>query len=185
MAEVNTKTLRDRLRLETADAHARVDALFGSGDLAEQQDYGRFLYAQAIAWETLRPMLDGQSLARAEALRGDLESLGLPIPQPLPDVELPPRASPGHRYVLEGSRLGSTVILRELSAKAPELSVAASAYLTESAWIEPWKRLSTSLQNDVADHDNERRIIDDALFVFGLFERAWRATDSAHMRTGL
>lgn len=178
-------SLRDRLRLETADAHARVDSLFGACDFADARDYARFLYAQAIAWETLRPMLDRESLARGDALRGDLEALGLPVPRPLPDVGLPPRASPGHRYVLEGSRLGSTVILRELIAKAPGLSVAASAYLSESARVEPWKRLSTSLQNDVADHDNERRIIDDALFVFGLFERAWRATDSAHMRTGL
>lgn len=176
-------SLRDRLRLETADAHARVDALFGSCDFADPRDYDRFLRAQAIAWETLKPLLDSESLARVKALRKDLEVLGLEFPQPLSHVDVPPRASLGHRYVLEGSRLGSSVLLRELNAKAANLSVAASAYLTESARIEPWKRLFTTLQNYHGVHDNDRRIIDDALFVFGLFEKAWRATDSAYKRT--
>lgn len=175
--------LRDRLRLETADAHARVDALFGSCDFADAEGYGRFLLAQAAAWETLRPILDSESLARAEALRSDLETLGLPVPEPLSDVDVPSHASLGHRYVLEGSRLGSSVLLRELKAKAPNYSVAASAYLTESAVMEPWKRLFTTLQNDHGVHANGRDIIDDALFVFGLFEKAWRATYSASTRT--
>jgi len=178
-------SLRDRLRLETADAHARVDALFGSCDFADAADYGRFLLAQATAWETLRPMLDAESLRRADALRSDLDALGLAVPEPLADIAMPPRESLGHRYVLEGSRLGSTVLLRELCAKAPPSSVAASAYLNESARIDAWKQLSTNLQNGPGVGDNERRIINDALFVFGLFEKAWRATDSAYTRTGL
>ncbi|WP_235399060.1 biliverdin-producing heme oxygenase [Sphingomonas sp. SRS2] len=180
----NSISLREWLRRDTAQAHARVDALFGSCDFATEQGYTVFLLAQARAWETLRPLLDDDSMARADALRRDLETLDLPEPEPLRDVSLPAKASLGHRYVLEGSRLGSTVLLRELAASSPELSARASAYLTESARIEPWKQLSTGLQKDRDGCDNDGAIIDDALFVFGLFEEAWRATDSAQAKIG-
>lgn len=169
-----TTTLRDRLRHETATAHGRVDALFGSCDLATEQGYGAFLYAQAQAWETLRPVLDADSLARADALRRDLEALGLPIPAPLDAISLPAEASIGHRYVLEGSRLGSTVLWRELSAKAPDLAERAGDYLLESQKIDPWKSLSTSLQKDDRDPASADAAVGDAIFVFDLFERAWQ-----------
>lgn len=178
------RSLRDRLREETTNAHARVDALFGSCDFASEQGYGAFLFAQGVAWETLRPFLSHGSVARADALRRDLDALDLPRPLPLDGVCLPVEASPGHLYVLEGSRLGSTLLLRELSAKAPALFAKASAYLTESAKVEPWKKLCTGLQKDRDGCDNDGAIIDDALFVFGLFERAWRATDSAKTSIG-
>ena len=174
-------SLRDRLRRETAAAHERVDALFGSCDFATREGYGAFLSAQATAWETLRPMLDSGSTARADALREDLETLDLAVPAPL-DVALPASATIGHRYVLEGSRLGSTVLMRELIAKAPALAEDAGAYLRESQKIDGWKLVSTGLQNDRDGCDNESAIIDDALFVFGLFEEAWRATDGAERK---
>ena len=184
MVASNAISLRDRLRQETTDAHARVDALFGSCDLADEAGYAAFLMAQGAAWETLRPLLDDDSTARADALRRDLDDLDLPRPRSLHDVALPAEASLGHRYVLEGSRLGSTVLLRELAANAPALFARASAYLTESARIEPWKKLSTGLLKDQGGRDRDGGIIDDALFVFGLFERAWWATDSAKANIG-
>ena len=179
VSDGNGTSLRDRLRRETADAHARVDGLFGSHDLSTETGYAAFLLAQSKAWETLRPILDADSLARADALRADLRHLDLTVPAPLPDIDLPEGATLGHRYVLEGSRLGSTVLLRELNATSPELSERAGAYLTESGRIEPWKQLSTGLQKDRNGRDKDQALIQDALFVFGLFEKAWRATDSA------
>ena len=181
MADDDAPSLRDRLRQETADAHRRVDALFGSCELSSEQGYGFFLSAQSQAWETLRPLLDQGSLARADALRDDLDRLGLPTPAPL-DITLPRNASIGHLYVLEGSRLGSTVLMRELLAKAPEMAERAGAYLRESGKIEGWKQLSTALQKDRDGCDRDGFIIDDALFVFGLFERAWRVTYSAQTK---
>lgn len=171
--------MRDRLRRETADAHARVDALFGSCDFTSERSYAGFLLAQSAAWEALRPLLDEDSVARADALCRDLDALDVRKPAPLQDVALPAEASVGHRYVLEGSRLGSAVLLRELTACSPELSEKAGAYLMESARTEPWKKLSTGLQKDRDGCGNDSVIIDDALFVFGLFEKAWRATNSA------
>ena len=171
-------SLRDRLRRETAQAHQRVDHLFGSQNLGDEQGYGRFLSAQACAWESLRPLLDSGSLARADALREDLRALGLPLPARLPGP-LPGALSLGHSYVLEGSRLGSTLLLRALDEASPALAARANSYLTESAKIESWKLLSTRLQSDHSGRDRIDAIIDDALFVFGLFERAWQATDRA------
>ncbi|MBW8911485.1 MAG: biliverdin-producing heme oxygenase [Sphingomonas sp.] len=178
MIDGTSISLRDRLRQQTAKAHARVDALFGACDLATNRGYASFLRAQAAAWETLRPLLDIGSLARADALRRDLDRLDISLPAPL-DIELPLRMSIGHRYVLEGSRLGSTVLLRELIANAPAMAERASAYLTESGKLAPWKHLSTGLQNSREGCVSDAAIVDDALFVFGLFERAWWATDSA------
>lgn len=171
-------SLRDRLRRETAAAHQRVDDLFGSSDFSDEQSYGHFLRAQSRAWESLRPLLDEGSVARADALRDDLDELGLDIPLPLSGA-LPDALSIGHRYVLEGSRLGSTVLLRELATASPALAQRASGYLMESAKIDGWKHLSTRLQMDRDGCDSPDAIIDDALFVFSLFERAWQATASA------
>lgn len=164
--------LRERLRRGTASAHARVDALFGSCDFATEHGYATFLGAQARAWETLRPMLDAASLERADALRRDLVELGLPVPVPWRDVALPHQLLLGHRYVLEGSRLGSAVLLRRLFAKAPAIAERASHYLTESEKIDRWKHLSTSLQKDDANPAIAEAVIEDALFVFDLFEKS-------------
>lgn len=176
--QISLPSLRETLRRETAAAHGRVDELFGSGDFGDAAVYRRFLGAQARAWESLRPLLDAGSIARADALRADLDELGLAVPDPLAE-HLPDALSIGHRYVLEGSRLGSTLLLRELAEASPDLAGRASAYLTESAKIDDWKQLSTRLQIDRAGGVKTRRIIDDALFMFGLFERAWQATNSA------
>lgn len=172
-------SLRDRLRHETAAAHARVDKLFGSFDFGTDEGYVGFLRAQATAWETLRPLLDPGSLARADALRDDLDRLGEMRPAPLGGERLPASLSAGHQYVLEGSRLGSITLLRELRSKAPAMERRASAYLIESGKIDGWKQLSTRLQIDCDGDDTSATSIDDALFVFGLFEKAGRATDSA------
>lgn len=165
------------MRRETGAAHGRVDGLFGACDLATEQGYGTFLRAQAVAWETLRPLLDDGSLARADALRRDLDALGLAVPPPLRNVDLPEMATTGHDYVLEGSRLGSAVLLRQLRAASPALAEKAGAYLLESGDTAGWKLLSTRLQNEGGVHDSNDKIVEDALFVFDLFERSWHAVD--------
>ncbi len=152
--------------------------MFGACDFGTEQGYGAFLRAQAVAWETLRPLLDAGSTARADALRRDLQALDIEAPRPLADVELPSALTIGHRYVLEGSRLGSAVLLRQLQARSPDLADRAGAYLAESGDTSEWKRLSTSLQMADDGYVNDEAIIEDALFVFGLFERSWHAVEA-------
>ena len=181
MSDIFTLSLRDLLRFRTAEAHARIDGLFGSCDLGSRAGYERFLMAQSVAWESWSPVLDERSQSRARALRGDLAMLGVPVPRSLP-ILMPAALSLGHRYVIEGSRLGSAFLLRRLGSMAPELARQASAYLEESAKIEAWRELSTALQYDHRSYDSPLAIVDDALFVFGSFERAWRVTYSAQMK---
>lgn len=178
-SERTAGTLLEALRNATRDAHARVDAAFGSCDFAVDDDYVRFLIAQGAAWESLRPVLTNGSLVRADALRADLDALGVETPGALAAGPLPAAHSLGMRYVLEGSRLGSTVLLRLLDLRGSPHALSASRYLRTSADPSAWKHLSTLLQTDRDGGDKIGPIIDDALFVFGLFESAWWATDSA------
>ena len=181
MTVTDPPSLRDRLRQGTAQAHAQVDALFGSADFATRDGYVGFLVGQAVAWETLRPILDPSSLARSDALREDLLRLGSAVPRPVTATDLPDPMSLGHRYVLEGSRLGSILLGRLLAERSPDLAPQANAYLTESAKIEPWKRLSATLQNMPGDHASAELAVADAAAMFGLFERAWH--HGASLRT--
>ena len=169
-------SLRELLRSATRTAHDRVDALFGSCDLATEAGYTRFLTAQAAAWKTLAPVLDAPSQARLTGVEADLSALDVPMPAALEDGATPPAGSLGMRYVLEGSRLGSTVLLRDLAELAPDLVDRAGAYFTASSDLSSWKQLSTILQshprNDVSDAD----VLADATATFNLFERAFHAT---------
>jgi heme oxygenase len=171
-------SLRGLLRRETRDAHERVDRLFGSCDFGREGDYIDFLRAQAVAWLTLEPVLDAGSKARFGALVEDLAALGEPVPDRIDAPAVPDAESAGMRYVLEGSRLGSTVLLRELRARSPALADRASAYLTASADPASWKATSTWLQMRPRDDASDTAALNDARTTFGIFERAFEAARS-------
>jgi len=175
-------SLRDMLRNLTRDSHERVDALYGACKLAREADYRRFLTAQAAAWISLRPGLDDGSAARKAAILADLDALRIAPPSPLDPAGLPASDAIGMRYVLEGSRLGSTLLLRDLRASAPALADIAGRYLNVSADLDGWRHLSTILQfwprNDVSD----AAIIADARRTFALFEQAWWASGQPEMK---
>ncbi|WP_181008296.1 biliverdin-producing heme oxygenase [Sphingomonas montanisoli] len=177
MPDIDTApSLRDLLRSATRSAHDRVDALFGSCDLATPEGYTRFLTAQAAAWRTLAPVLDDGSRARLNGVEADLAALGVPMPPALDDVAKPEAGSLGMSYVLEGSRLGSTILLRDLAERAPELIERAGAYFTASTDLSGWKRLSTILQSQPRNDVSDAAVLADATATFDLFERAFHAT---------
>jgi heme oxygenase len=178
----NSPSLRNMLRQLTRDAHDRVDTLYGACDLAREADYRRFLTAQAAAWVSLPSDMDPGSAARRAAILQDLAALGVAAPPSLNAGNLPASDALGLRYVLEGSRLGSTVLLRDLRAAAPGLADVAGGYLAVSADLEGWRHLSTILQlcprNDVSD----AAIVADARCIFDLFEQSWWATEAREVR---
>ena len=177
MPDIDAATsLRDLLRSATRTAHDRVDALFGSCDLATPEGYTRFLTAQAAAWETLAPVLDVPSQARLTGVEADLQALDVPMPAALDDVAIPAAGSLGMSYVLEGSRLGSTLLLRDLAERAPELINRAGAYFTASSDLTSWKQLSTILQSQPRNDASDAAVLADATATFDLFERAFHAT---------
>jgi len=114
--------VRRMLRAATAQVHARLDRLVSGWPLDTQEGYGRFLLAHARSlpaleahiWSGLadagfEPAVGG----RSAALAADLEALGLASPEPLPPPAIEGEAALfGAAYVLEGSRLGSVVLLQ-------------------------------------------------------------------------
>ena len=121
---------RAALRAGTAAEHDRVDRLFSRLNLALEEDYRRFLLAQAAALLPIEERLDAGGTAelvpdwgsrrRADLLRADLAALGADEPFLIPPPPLQsPAAQLGAVYVLEGSRLGGAVLKRGLSETAP------------------------------------------------------------------
>ena len=119
------------LRAATADRHAQVDALFGGYDLAEPAAYAAFLTAHARALPAVEGVLAGVAglppvRPRSPLLVADLAALGLGMPAPL---DLPPAADQveafGYAYVIEGSRLGGSMLARRVAEGLPRAYLAA------------------------------------------------------------
>ena len=116
---------RTRLRTATAPLHEQVDAAYAGFGFDQPGGYRRFLRAHSRVLGSLEVALeqagitalldDWPSRVRRQALAADLQTLGDPLPVPLPALQLPDPASCwGAAYVLEGSRLGGRVLARRL-----------------------------------------------------------------------
>ena len=159
------------LRSRTAAAHERVDAAFGSHDLASPDTYRRFLAAHA------RALPDAEAMAaavwpalrrRTPLLAADLAAIGLPIDLPAMTAHEAGPAQWGALYVVEGSRLGGGLLARRVAEGMP------CAYL--SAVHEPgeWRTIRSAIDAAAtgqaeAWHD---AMVAGALDVFGLYEAA-------------
>jgi heme oxygenase (biliverdin-IX-beta and delta-forming) len=116
------------LRTATAREHEGVDAAFGVFDLAWAHDYAAFLRAHYRALAGLEQALAKHpSLGltpREPLLRADLAALRSALPEVLP-FDPPESAGTlyGTAYVIEGSRLGGTLLARRIPPGLP------SAYL--------------------------------------------------------
>ena len=124
-------SVRFALRDGTQDRHEALDARFADLDLSDREDYVFFLRSQAAALLPLEATLDHGGAAqvlpdwpghrRGAALVADLDALGATIPPPVavpsligePDVL-------GALYVLEGSRLGAKMLVRQVPGDSPK-----------------------------------------------------------------
>lgn len=127
---VTRSSARSALRAATAPFHDRVDAVFSKADLKTRAGYARFLAAQAAAHIPVEDALDRAGAARlipdwtarrrADLLRADLAELGLATPVPAGDIAFADDAAVlGGAYVLEGSRLGGTLLHRSVGPDLP------------------------------------------------------------------
>jgi heme oxygenase len=162
--------LRARLRAATADDHRRTEAGFAAALADFPDSYGDFLTAHAMAFPAI-----GQALAAAldwqpwrdrwRDLAADLAALDLDTPRAL---TLPPATSAaealGMAYVLEGSRLGSALLLKSVPAGLPR------AYLAGGSDRAPWVRLQVLL--GAADPADEAAAIAGARAAFQAFRAA-------------
>lgn len=168
---------RRMLRAGTAEAHERLDARFGRFDLADADDYARFLTAHASALPAVERALDAGGMAallddwparrRAGLIAADLAALGRPVPPPLPaPVPADPAALWGAAYVVEGSRLGGAMLARRVGAGLP------TGYLATPLPAGAWRKFLAALENALYSDSMRASATRSALATFAIFSHA-------------
>lgn len=174
MAMKQHLTARAELRAATAQAHDRVDRLFSQVRLDDREGYGVFLRAQAAAHIPVERALtlggvadivpDWETRQRGDLIRADLAALGLALPEPAGSVAFADEAAMlGGLYVLEGSRLGGTMLKRMVPNDFPTRFLGGGDSAAWRALLQMLDvRLDTALKRSVA--------VTAACDVFTLFE---------------
>ena len=167
---------RFRLRSATAEVHERLDALYSRFDLADRDDYGRFLVAHAPAFTGVEEALDAAGATgimedwserrRSDALHEDLAELGLATPAPLAAPAFRGEAELlGALYVLEGSRLGGAMLVRSVGEGLP------TRFLTPGNPA-AWRAFIAIVDERLSSEERLDAAIRAASAVFELFERS-------------
>lgn len=171
---------RFQLRDATAEWHDRVDGLFARLDLGNREDYRRFLASQAAAllpveeWldhhEAARVLPDWGSRRRGHLLREDLADLDTPVPAAEP-IEIPGDDSAilGAAYVLEGSRLGGAMLVRQVPDDLPRRFLSGEGK-------GDWRGFVAQIDRQLTDPADLAAAIATARSVFTAFEQAGRRT---------
>jgi heme oxygenase len=174
------------LKAATHAAHERLDAHYSRFDLGQAEDYGRFLISHAAAFLPVETALlkagagdlvpGWRESMRAGALLADLEAMGLSVPPPVvsPTFATMP-AMLGGLYVLEGSRLGGTMLLRSVGPGLP------TGFLTPGP-AGAWRAFTERLDDRLRDNDDLASAARSAIQVFEIFERSARALAGAAPR---
>lgn len=161
-----------RLRTATRPAHDGVDNAFGGYDLADPDDYRRFLLAHARALPAVETVLSRDTdlpcwRERRSLLLADLVDLDLP-PPPLLDFTLPdrPGVAWGALYVTEGSRLGGVMLARSVPDTLP------SRYLAARHLSGEWRKLLSAIDRRGTDEAWIDGALAGAAATFDLYARA-------------
>ncbi len=164
--------LRSLLRAETAEAHRVLDEGLGRYDLADEADYRRFLRIHAHALLPLEAALADRApwpawQPRGGALRADLAALGIAVPPPL--AVAPPATAAeawGMLYVVEGSRLGGTLLARRVGAGLP------AAYLGARHGPGEWRQFLDAMETDATSERYRELAVAGAQRTFAIFAEA-------------
>lgn len=183
LAAVETRSLRDALRDATREQHARLERSLGITSPRFERDYERFL---SVMWRVHKPVErqlaasdmyrdyvpDTAQRWRAELAATDLRALGLPVPAPLTESDLPSLACIGAQlgaaYVFEGSTLGAAIILREFheTGRAGEATRYLSAYGASVG--ELWRGFLFALESTPLDAEQRRSAVTTARTIFSI-----------------
>lgn len=176
--------LRWRLREETRDAHASIDALYGQHDLSSREGLTFVLVAHitALSWihDVLPNHLETERNAIAEmieAIAVDLTRLGAPFSLPI-KVAGSEYANDtlGLIYVVAGSRLGARVLIKQIESSSDRRVRGASQYFTCAAGDNLWQSCRAKLREWAGKPEEEDDIVDAARAGFACFERAYYDT---------
>ena len=165
--------LRLRLRRETRDEHARVDAAFGALALHEREGLALFLTGHALAHDALGDPLDLRG-----AMVADLRALGVPVP---PAGTLAPLAVPAlsAAYVLGGAHFGKRQMRRAWARTRDPRVGAAGAYLAAESDRLSWPGTLEALARDTGNEARDLAVVEGARRIFGLFLHALDVSRSA------
>lgn len=175
--------IRWHLRQVTAAKHEEVDALGSAFPLNTPQGYRRFLRAHARALPAVEQGLEDMGIgsllpdwperSRRAALGADLAALGIAAPPALPFAPpAGPAAALGAAYVLEGSRFGNGMLLRQVQQAGNTCAPAATAYLAHKA---SWPDFLARLEQQLADPALWPGAAEGALATFACFHAALAA----------
>ena len=183
------RTLRDRLRVDTALKHELVDQVYSSLDLTQRRDLRVFLAAQAQVLGAIR-CRPGQHSAAAEELRqrlvaahdADLHDLG-----GRPDSSMPTRQLDGTAvlYILLGSSLGAQVLRRRWLEATDPLVATAGHYLQLALPRDAWRELCFELSQRPSQGTLSDEIVCDAETLFDLHLSILSDRSSAGKDTGM
>ncbi|WP_267393784.1 MULTISPECIES: biliverdin-producing heme oxygenase [unclassified Sphingomonas] len=159
-----------QLRAETAADHDRVDMLYGRFALDRAADYRNILIAHAAALPAVEAALGVADdlpawRPRTALIAQDLAALGVAMPVPAAFAAPDDASRWGALYVIEGSRLGGTLLARSVPAGLP------SAYLAASHQPGEWRALLAALEARaaVAGEAWRQRVLAGARACFGLY----------------
>lgn len=173
-------SVRGRLKIATAAAHARVDSLAARFDLSDCNGYAEFLTAHAAVLIPFEQMLaengvnsvlaDWPERSRSGALMRDLDILraelrAVPVPLFSTEAEIF-----GALYVLEGSRLGARFLLRGVNEDA----VSGATHYLRHGDTKLWPTFLEALESSREVASDFSSTLDAALTTFEIFERAFR-----------
>jgi heme oxygenase len=173
--------MRYLLRAATASLHRRVDTHMTA--LLKQSDgYARFLLATARAQLPLERALEAANVfailpdwaqrSRSASLRSDLAAMSLV--EPVGEVRLPRSDEAyllGIVYVLEGSRLGARVVLRQLEMSTSTDLKGVSSYLSHGQSERLWQTFLTRLEASEPVKRNREAAVAGASDAFEMFLR--------------
>ena len=175
--------IRETLKAATAPAHRALDECLGQFDLTTIAHYRRFLQASAAALLPLEQALERAGVAgmvddwaerrRSEAIRADVAALHgsiAPVALSMPALDRP--SVLGALYVLEGSRLGASYLLRVVAASADPRARGATRYLRHGAGKGLWRSFLGQLAQEPVTSSNQVRMIASAREVFAVFAMA-------------
>jgi heme oxygenase len=180
LAAPGRSSARQMLRAATATLHAEVDARFSGPFGTDRMAYEAFLTALACAVLPLERALeeggvgrllpDWTERRRSEALKQDLEMLGVAVPPAL-DVSVTTDEARlfGRLYVLEGSRLGGKLLVKSAAESGDPKVRAATHYLGQGSGADLWRGFLQRLEASDAVKSSPQRTLLGAREAFGLF----------------
>jgi heme oxygenase len=180
-------SVRTQLRAVTADLHSKLDARLAPMVKDGDAGYARFLLCSATALLPVESTLEKANIEailpdwpqrrRSDALRLDLQELLRPEPPILPAPEITSDAFQfGLVYVLEGSRLGARLILRDAQHTLSPAARSATRYLSHGQHLPLWPSFLMRLEQSPHVRRHIGQAAAGALAAFQLF---LTATDDA------